>query len=371
MANEKVWKSACNINLQTQPVGADDEDKESKNFAYQLYHFLSGGAGNTLGAWDIVSASNASSVGDSGVLTNPASFTWANAGSAHSWFVARKNIFPATGSYANRYMWLTVDFEGAADSREMSVLFSHQIPLWDGTTTARPTSRGAQSSTYVHDDDSAPTTLYFKYEYDASFPNYFHGVMDTTGSFVVLTTSGKRVAASYPKNPWSLSCIRLETPTSASVDPYPVHIQHIYGANVTTYKGVWDQSLLALYADWNQTSQAEGGSAMFWVDGTTDHASIGSQDGWNTRVIQPAYATSQAVDYWPVTGQYSDNTFPRLPLFAGQFEASKYCVRGRFPDITIAPGAGNAFGYVTPGQGDVEACVIGECMLPFTASILP
>lgn len=370
MANEKIWKSVCNVNLQTQTVGADNEDKESKNWAYQLSNFLSGGAGNPLGAWEIVSASNGSTVGDSGLLTSPAAFTWANAGSAHSWFVAKKNILPPTGSSGNRYMWMTVDFEGAADSREFSLLFSHQRPIWDGSTTARPTSRGAQGSTYVHDDDSAPTTLYFKEAYDASYPNYFHGIMDTTGSFVILTTSGDRAGAGYPKNMFTLACIRLETPTSSSSDPFPVWLKHQYGANTTSYKGPWDQQLNTNYDGWNETSQAEGGNAMFWVDGTTDHATIGTQDGWSTQIFYPD-GVSKIMDSIPLTGQYSDGTFPRLPLFSGQVEASKYCIRGRLPDITTGPGLADGFGYSTPGQGDIEAVVVGDAIMPFTASLLP
>ena len=376
MANEKVWKSACNINLQTQPVGADNEDKECKNFAFQLFHFLSGGAGNTEGAWSILTASNGSSVGDSGVITGPDSFTFANEGSGHSWFVARKNIFPPTGSYTNRYMWLTVDFEEAADQQEMSILFSHQEPLADGSTTARPTMRGEngsaqQTCTYVHDQDSTPNTLKFKYPYNASHPNYFHGCMDSTGSFVIFTTSGQYVASNYPKNPFTLACIRLETPTSASVDPYPVLMYHQYGANVTSYKGVWDKDLMSTYQTWNQTSQAEGGLAMFWIDGTVDSVTVSSQDGFSTEVIQPHFGSTTALDRFPLTGQQSDNTYPRLPLFVGQDESGKYCIRGRLPDITTAVGSANAFGYVVPGQGDVEACVIGDTLFPLTASILP
>ena len=98
---------------------------------------------------------------------------------------------------------------------------------------------------------------------------------------------------------------------------------------------------------------------------------VSSQDGFSTEVIQPHFGSTTALDRFPLTGQQSDNTYPRLPLFVGQDESGKYCIRGRLPDITTAVGSANAFGYVVPGQGDVEACVIGDTLFPLTASILP
>ena len=70
MAREKTWACKQNIAL----VG-DNDSKIAKSWMYEFYTFLSGGAGNSTAAWEILSASNASSVGGPGTITGTGSIT--------------------------------------------------------------------------------------------------------------------------------------------------------------------------------------------------------------------------------------------------------------------------------------------------------
>ena len=60
------------------------------SWMYNLYTFISGGAGQTTSPWLIMSASNASSV--TTAWTGSGDVTWNRTGSAHSWFVARNDV---------------------------------------------------------------------------------------------------------------------------------------------------------------------------------------------------------------------------------------------------------------------------------------
>lgn len=103
---------------------------------YEFYTFLSGGAGNSTAAWEILSASNASSVGGPGTITGTGSITW-NSSGAHTWWVCRKNILPVTAS-TTRYIYLTVDLEDSDDTKAY-FSFDYDAPNFSGqSTSTRP-----------------------------------------------------------------------------------------------------------------------------------------------------------------------------------------------------------------------------------------
>ena len=97
MAREKSWQCIQNI-----AVSSVDEATTGANWMYQFYNFLSGGAGNSAAAWEVISASNGVTTGGSTFISSSADFVW-SAGD-RSWFTMRKNILPVTGG-VNRYLW--------------------------------------------------------------------------------------------------------------------------------------------------------------------------------------------------------------------------------------------------------------------------
>ena len=84
MATEKTWRCRINKNC-----NGDDGTATAQNWMFEYFTFLSGGEGG-VGAWTIMSSSDASTVVSGGInITAASDFTFAVSGSKHSWFVAR------------------------------------------------------------------------------------------------------------------------------------------------------------------------------------------------------------------------------------------------------------------------------------------
>jgi len=397
MAREKTWQ--CHQNLDVD--GADDAGTAG-NWMLRLYNFLSGGAapdmsasGGSVGKWTICSASNSTVVGEGGadgaaytkaVLTSSAGFVWSNTG-AHSWFVMKKDILPVTAS-TTRYVYLTVACN-TADDNSAYFSFDHQLPDFSGQdTSTRPTSGSNAYGQFSQ----------FRNDYDAGNTTYFHGTIDTTGSFHVITSQQRGTTG--PQYALGLSCARIETPKAAEVDPYPVFLKCGFVGDSVTNHGAWGYGDAGInsYAN-NCTGYSSyytgancwstlGGQAVWRKDGQTMAA--GGTYGWMAGFLN--YVGTYYPNYQgPMTDNYrtgdTDNTYPLLPSFVAHATAVNEfslptTVKGRLPDIFGCAGsarldcsnAGQGYGLgglVIPKTGDIEYCVVGDTFLPFSASLLP
>lgn len=371
MTREKTWVSKQNIALS----GANDADL-AKNWMYELYTFLSGGAGNSTCAWEIISASNGSSVGGPGTITATGSMTW-NSSGAHTWWVCRKNILPVTAS-TTRYIWMTVDLEDSDDTKAY-FSWNYDPPNFSGQNTS---TRPAETAT-TYESDAMP----YRYEYDAGNQAYFHGCIDTTGSFHV--HSGQSNGATSPSYPFGMSCARVETPRAAEVDPFPIFLKCSYGGSNVSHGGwtVGDASSTSrnnifantTYSQWNaSTTNIKGGCAMWYFDGS--YYADGGDSGWFV-------PTTNNISYnpWlvaPSTGNQIDGTFALIPMQVGMgFFTTAITIRGRLPDVFCVAGSANRDGSTgegwgngglsLPATGDIEYSCAGDFFFPFSASLQP
>jgi hypothetical protein len=379
MAREKSWSCVQNIALS----GTTDTTL-AQNWMYELYTFLSGGAGNSTSAWEILSASNSLSVGGPGTISGTGSFIW-NASGAHSWFTCRKDILPVTAS-TTRYIYLTVDCEDT-DNTKAYFGFDYSAPNFAVKATD---TRPAETSNCYEQDG-----IQFMYSYDVSNQTYFHGTIDETGSFHIIGAR-KDGVTSAPYN-FALSCARLETPRSADIDPFPVLLRCNYSRNQSPYygHGCWSlgdngqndhyNNLLAGngMTNWSNngpTTTGKGGFAMWWVDG--GYAADGQNAGCFIPSPDVGIASSPIYDM-PSNGSVIDGTYPLLPMYIGHYFGSGYTsneIRGRLPDVFFCAGSvryvysttgWGAGGLTVPLTGDIEYSVASDCFFPFSASLQP
>ena len=71
MAREKTWVCRQNIN-----VSDTDDATTAQKWMYELYNLLSGGVGNSDAKWTILSASDGSSTGGGGLITDYTDMNW-------------------------------------------------------------------------------------------------------------------------------------------------------------------------------------------------------------------------------------------------------------------------------------------------------
>jgi hypothetical protein len=372
MAREKTWVCRQNIN-----VSDTDDATTAKKWMYEFYNFLSGGVGNSDAKWEILSASQGSgSVGGGGLLSSSHQFNW---GTGHrSWFVCRKNILPVTAS-AQRYIYLTVDLDQSND-HDATFLWDYEEPNFGSqATNSRPTNSGEVYS----------KTSQFRLDYDAGNDTYFHGTIDTTGSFYVVGSQ----ANGTTNHPYasSICCARVETARHPTVDPFPIFLKVAFDDSNARH-GAWGggdngspaYNTNSTYADPNNTGTpsplwtSTGGQAMWSPAGIAINAS--SNNGQNAGFLM--YATLDGINNSPAgdtpsTGEALDGTFPLLPAFIYNpysSPTSNSIVRGRLPDIFPGSYIDSTFGFgglTTPATGTPEYCVVGDWWLPFSASLLP
>jgi hypothetical protein len=401
MAREKTWQ--CHQNLDVD--GADDA-RTAGNWMLRLYNFLSGGASpdmsggmGSIGKWTVCSASNSTvlganpqgaySSGGNSILSKSDGFVWSNTG-AHSWFVMKKDILPVTAS-TTRYVYLTVACN-TADDNQAYFSFDHQLPNFSGqSTSARPLS-----GTQAYGQFSQ-----YRTDYDASNPTYFHGTIDTTGSFHVV--GAQQRATNGPSYQFALSCARVETPHAAEVETCPVFLKCGWVGDSTTMHGPWgggdDQNWgyannCTGYSSYQYSAQCwdqPGGQAMWDSTGSAGPGGGGpAVDGFYAGFLQyvggwQVSNQSPICDNWR-TGDQLSNSYILLPSFLA---TNRYAnasttptdVRGRLPDVfgcmgsvrlDCSLGEGYGLGGLTiPKTGDIEYCVAGDYFLPFSASLLP
>jgi hypothetical protein len=370
MATEKTWAYSQNVDCNGEYA---DVASSCGKWMYNFFTMLSGGNGNSTSKWEIISASNSTSVAAGGTnITGAGNFIWNTAGSAHSWFTARKDtLLPQTGS-GGRYVYITVDCEDA-DPYKAYFAFDHEINTSAGSTTARPTLYGTE---YAKDGQQ-----FMDNTYNAGLPHYFHGIIDTTGSFHAFYSKS---GLSY-EYPFAISCARLETPRTGTLDPYPVFLKLGYYNNAS-YQGPWDMDNMGAHnivGAWNSATPGTYGTTQAtWNIGNA----IGNAEGMAGRasndytlvntVLQ--YGTSNTVygiSGWRARGDSVDASWPLMPMYFvenHQDPAPDFVtVKGRLPDVHFASNYWDWGGSVMPGTGSVQYCWVGQCFFPATASLLP
>ena len=371
MSTEKTWYHRANINL-----NGTSETEVAQNFMFQLFTTLSGGNGNDTAKWEIVSASDGSSVAAGGTnITSPSDFVFNTAGSAHSWFVARKgDILPNTGS-GTRYLYFYADCEDT-DGNQAYFAWDHQDPGSGGSTTNRPSE-----SSFAAEKDSQE----FFRGYDGSYPTYYHSCIDSTGSFHVITAR-----ANDSLNPYrfAMSCARLEAPRAATADPYPVFLKCAQWTTSIAYSnsevgGCWSFGATSdgAVTDWGDTvGHAQG---AWRIDGTFN-------TGDETLLLHPMSFDGHSgynpfAEFGPGADPI-DGKWPLCPtfLFTANGTANPMGMRGRLPDVHL----GNTQYYVDgttqnssnvnwmagatiPQTGSITHSCVGQYWLPFTGSLLP
>jgi hypothetical protein len=227
----------------------------------------------------------------------------------------------------------------------------------------------------------------YREAYDAGNQAYWHGTIDTTGSFY--TVSSQAGGSVYPYQ-CTICCARIETARTGTVDPFPVFLKVGYDNN-TGRHGPWGQGKngqdtttynnTACYGQYAYNSTPSpawtqnGGQAVWSTDGTPIQSS--NNNGRNIGFLK--YTTMGTYrnpgSDTPIAGEQVDGTYPLLPSFLYEdFGGASSVVRGRLPDVFQAAWLENnngLGGLVTPATGTPEYCVVGDYWLPFSASLLP
>ena len=361
MATEKSWQCRQNIS-----VSEADEATTGGNWMYEFYNFLSGGAGNATAAWEVLSASNGVTTGDSTLLADAGDFIWGTGD--RSWFTMRKSILPVTGGIT-RYIWLTVDLV-YADTTDAYWIFDYQEPNFGSIAK---NSRPAETSNAYEKKSQ------YRLAYDAGNATYFHGTIDLTGSFVTVTSQNN---ISYPNYHGSIGCFRIETPRSSSVDPFPAMVRVAWDDS-NARQGAWSYGEGgATLGNSNTVSDAGYGLKNGWGD-------YGGQGLWTAAGVMEnangnyasflsyggAYSTANSVfcDF-NIGGSQLDGTWPLLAGYIAELRNnSTSIIRGRIPDVHPGGCAGNDgySGMTLPATGTPTHCAVGSWWLPFTASLLP
>jgi hypothetical protein len=332
MEREKTWVCRQNVN-----VSDTDDATTAKKWMFELYNLLSGGVGSSDAKWTILSASDGSSTGGGGLITSHTDMTFGTG--AHTWWVCRKNILPVTAS-TTRYIYLTVDLNQSNDN-SATFLFDYEEPNFGSQdTSTRP----------VETASAYEKTTQYRHDYDAGNDTYFHGTIDTTGSFHVVAAQARGTTG--PQYDFSLSCARVETPRAAEVDQFPVFLKCGFVGNSSTHHGGWGagnnhtvgyNANNGIFFAPNSSCQARwenaGGQAMWSVTGTVD-----TDHGFNVGFLHYGAAglgSGYSLENFNPPGSRIDNTYPFLPSFlCAYFDQPDSTngtpnVRGRVPDVFI------------------------------------
>lgn len=258
-----------------------------------------------------------------------------------------------------------------ASELDYNIYFDYNVPKSDGDEDTLPT---VHSDGTAFNNTVAGSNDQFILGYDAGLKTYFNSMIDTTGSFYAFSS---RFNATGVKNQFGLAAIRLETPRSSSVDPYPVFLKNGYyntgDGHGSGKQGPWDIDFVSNngVSQWNV---AKAGHAMWRADGT-DY----STDDIMFQVPLGDYGGAYYnpfVDYDNGAGSSLDGTWPLYPtyIYHSAAGAIPYAVRGRLPDVSPASWNTNTSieGAVTPAVApNGEKSVISHFWFPATASILP
>ena len=374
MATEKTWQCVQNVDIN----GSDLLDC-GKRWNFEFFNALSGGCGGSVGAWEVVSASNSVTVAKGGTnITAYTDFVPDGHMSNHSWVVYKKvGMLPPTGSMGERPVYIIQNY---SDTDGDAVVFSYtyEYPDFgeaDETTAPSPTGHYYQKADYVIRPDG----------YSEGNKTYFSLTIDTTGSFYQVTSQAKVGSNNYG---FAMGVIRLETPRSSSYDPFPVYIKQgsewpgLYG------KGPWT---FYTNSDSNKTrfDYTYGGSSAMWVVNTNDPTGSANVAFFNVWLNAFPWGGQGYYNPWCDNAYYGsymyagappDNAWEMVPMFVfsyGGSTAGDSMLRGRLPDLHLHNDehtrAATPFlaGSVVPATGTPTHCSMCGTWLPFTASILP
>ena len=373
MATEKKWDSR-NINVQ---VSDTDDATTSGKWLFQFYTMLSGSGndgtisgswGTATSPWQVISASNGTTMATKWNDYTDASSSATAHMSARSWVIFKNDIMGhPTGS-----LWFMLDnISAGANDLSIHMSFAHVDPTF-GSVAVDQEPTFASTTYLTLAGTPGGTDIQTRPAYDASNPTYFHGTMDTTGSFIAITGQNQNNATSY-NYPHATMIMQLETPRSSSVDPYPYLIKSSYK---NTTNGPLGQVGICGHTTHNSWDNALGGQAMWWKNGEAD-----TDDGFFSTFMVPG---SNASVSYPNTVNFAsaisqglddlDGTSPMLPTFIMTWVADYYSVRGRLPDVLCGWGGQDAYGMegmATPATGTPEYAFLGNFWLPFTGTLQP
>ena len=405
MATEKSWRCRINKNC-----NGDDQAGTAANWMLEYFNFLSGGEGGA-GAWTIMSSSDASTVISGGVnMTAASDFTWAVSGSKHSWFVARKNILPRGTSSAeptgldkdsHRFIYHGVNLN-TSNTLRATFWWDYVDPCTLGG--AQGNGGGQQNTGSIYHSITSSVYAYDCFErfwvgHDAANPVYFHGTIDTTGSYHALTNQRQ---ASHANQQFAVSVARLETPRSASVEHFPVYIKcgsNWHDDSALYYAGAGPWSL------YQTTDEGQGGGniayySVSWNSGRTDprkttqywggQCCMWDSNGAKITLLEPLLCSPIPVVAGinesmprlirPVQGPNIDGAWALMPTYVqtaiGAAGTEKYIGwRGRLPDVHLWNSsygnyAGQGATIPNPSSSATHA-IVGHWFLPFTGALLP
>ena len=176
--------------------------------------------------------------------------------------------------------------------------------------------------------------------------------------------------------PFALSCARLETPRTGTVDPFPVFMKCGYSDN-NSYMGPWDwfSSVGGSSCTWTSTSPSFPAAAT-WRPDCTD----GTGTTYNMVMVQTPAASVTAYGPFGSYGYLDDGASvdSKYALMAsyvwsndGANSRYQQYIRGRLPDVHCASESTSLLGMTTPATGTPTHSVVGAFWFPATASILP
>lgn len=373
MANEKIWHVTGSQNINCDNV---DLAGTAGEWMWQYFNFLSGGAGQATSPWTVVSASNGSTLtGNGSNITGASSFIWrleSQTTFSYSWFLMKNSTMRSgslLGSPGNVFMMVECLYGSGND--QTYAIFSWDINEYDATPGNITASCGANAAgteyRYITDEEDQK----FVYDYNVSYPTYFHGTMDETGSFVALSARGGYTG--YTNYPFTATMLRCETPRTILVDGFPIITRFQYEPDSAEDTGPWAATSFAYdYWRWHRGagSTNERGWSMYWSDATADNGTTWGR-GFNPTLSYAFSGKGSVVTSIGASGDDLDGTYPMMPMFCGTWENVHKSIRGRIPDIFTAPGEANVAGTTVPFSGTPTHCVVGDVFLPFTASLLP
>ena len=242
-------------------------------------------------------------------------------------------------------------------------------------TAPSPTGEYYQKADYVIRPDG----------YSEGNKTYFHLTIDTTGSFYCVTSQAKTSDNNYG---YAMGVIRVETPRSASFDPFPVYIKQGQDWAGAYGKGPWT---FYTNSDSNKTrfDYSYGGSSAMWMVNANDPIGDASVAYYNMWMSPSAWSGISYYGPWGDNAYYgaymysgapADSAWEFAPVFVfsyGGTTAGDSMLRGRLPDLhvhsieNIEASAPILGGSVVPATGTPTHCSVCGTWLPFTASLLP
>lgn len=329
MATELTWQQDHNRAPSDQTTIA----LQMKSLAWYIKAFLKGEIGGaTTGLWTCINSSDGSGSAPNntdlwGASFNSAKLVRNTAGSNHSWILLRN----ATLGFD-----FCIDLSSAQDY-QLNFAFSKN-QMTGGSATARPAH--ANEWTYANQQIEAASITAGK----------FHAIMSTSGDFhIKISTDGSGLFTA------AISFFSLQNTHADEACNGFSYVDYL--SNGT---GVWGSALInATGSTKCKGRNFDNSAAVTWltpIPNTGSGASIFAATQMGTTDATPDGAVNSSSD------------FPCI-LFVDT--ASHKSIRGRIPDIFLAPES-SAVGLSEPASGPpYVTTVVGDTWHPYNASVVP